>query len=116
MPRVGEIVATARAERRQMPVPLDELHEGGMLGVAVLDVAAAREKRDGDHRDTRARAEEVDRLDEARIIVAAAFVHGDENRRLRPLLLVALGERDDVRGEGLEKAELRGVGVAVYGA
>jgi hypothetical protein len=89
--RVGQVVAASDAERGiELPVPFDELHEGGMLVIDVADMATGREGRNGDHRNARARAEEIDRLDEARVIKAAALVHGDEDRGLGPLLLVAL--------------------------
>src|SRR5579862_3935700 len=106
--RVGQIVAAPIAERLvELPVPLDELHERGMLVIDVADVTAGREGRHGDHRDARARAEEIDRLDEARIIVAAAFVDRDEDRGLSPELFVGLHLIDDVLREGLEEIPFR---------
>ncbi len=42
--RIGEIVAATRAERSaELPVPLDEFHEGGMLVVDVAYMAACGE-------------------------------------------------------------------------
>jgi hypothetical protein len=74
------------------------------------------ERRDGDHRDWRTGVEEVDRLDETGVVKSAALVNGDEDRRLLPLLLVTLGEKDDVFGKRLEQIELRTRGMAVHRA
>jgi len=60
---IRKVVAAPSAERAEAPVALDELHERRMFRVAVRDVAARREWRNGDHRDTRTSAEEVNRLD-----------------------------------------------------
>jgi hypothetical protein len=76
--RIGQIIAAALGQRLQMPVPLDELHNRRMVGVGVHHVAAARVFGHGDHGNARPVAEEVDRLEEARIPVAAALVKGDE--------------------------------------
>jgi hypothetical protein len=54
--------------------------------------------------------EEVERLDEAGVVESPAFVDGDEDRRLRPLLLIALSEVDDVMRKCLEQIELRTAG------
>ena len=63
---IGQVIAAAETERGiEPPVPFDELDEGGMLVIGVADNAAGREGRNGDHRNTRARPEEIDRLDEA---------------------------------------------------
>ena len=40
----------------------------------------------------------------------AALVHGDKDRGLGPMLLVALREFDDVLGEGLEEAHFEEAG------
>ena len=43
---IGQIIATACTERGvEHPVPLDELNEGGMLGIGVADMAAGRRVR-----------------------------------------------------------------------
>src|ERR1035438_7517844 len=86
-----------------------------MLAIGVADMPTGGEGRNGDHGNARARAEEIDRLDEARVIEAAALVRGDEDRCLLPLLLVALRELDDVLGKGLEQRPLGRSGVAVHG-
>ena len=46
--------------------------------------------RNRNERNTGAVAEEVNRLDIAGIVVAAAFIEGDEDRRRRPELRIAL--------------------------
>src|SRR6266403_3916226 len=101
--RIGQIVTTALAQRAaELPVPFDELHKRGMFVVHVADVPARREGRHGDHGNARAGAEEINRLDESRVVIPAAFVHRDENRGRGPQLPVALRELDDVPGKRLE--------------
>ncbi len=111
---IGQIVATAVAKRgSEHPVPFNELNEGGMLGVDVADMPSPREGRNSDHRNARPGAEEIDRLDKAGVVVAAALVYRDEDGGLGPLRWVALRELDDVSGEGFEEAPLGGSRVAV---
>ena len=106
---IGQVIAAAVAERRiEHPVAFDKLHERGMLAINVTDMAAGRERRNGDHRYARARPEEIYRLDKARVVEAPAFIHSHEDRGLGPLLPVALRELDDVLGESLEENPLRG--------
>ena len=114
--RIGQIIAAALAELAEIPVAFDEFHEGGMFAIDVGDVTAPRERRDRNHRNARPGAEEIDRLDEAGVIVSAALVHGDEDRGAFPQLLVALGKLDDVLGERLEQIELRRCRMAVHRA
>ena len=52
-----------------------------MIGIRVIDEATFRVGRDDDHRNARAVAEEADWLHIARVVVSAAFVHRDEDRR-----------------------------------
>ena len=61
-----------------------------MVSVVVADLAAQRVGRDGDHRDARAVAEEVDRLAEAGVEITAAFVEGDDHERARLELRVGV--------------------------
>src|SRR2546421_10762566 len=85
-PRIWQIVATAVAERGiEHPVPFNELNERGMLSVDVADMTAPREGRNGDHRNARPGAEEIDGLDKAGVVVAAALVYSDEDGGLGPL-------------------------------
>ena len=55
-----------------------------MVAVLVRDVAAGGVRRHDDQRDARAVAEEVERLHVARVVVAAAFVEGDEDGGVLP--------------------------------
>src|SRR5258708_35165554 len=96
------------------PVSFDELDERRMLVIDVADMATCREGRNGDHRNAWTCPEEVNRLDEARVIVAAALVHGDKNRGFGPLFPVASREFNDVLSEGLEQTPFRGSGMAVH--
>ena len=76
-----------------------------MLVIDVADMAAGRERRNGDHQSARARPEEIDRLDESRVVKATPLVSSDKDRGLGPLLLVALGELDNVVDERFEEEE-----------
>lgn len=75
---IREVIAAAMRERLQIPIPLDELEDGDMVGVGVADVAAAGEGRNGDQGNARAIAKEVERLNVAGVIVAAALVQSDK--------------------------------------
>ena len=66
------------------PVPLDELQDRNVVGVFVRDVAGLGVLRNHDQRNARAVAEEIQRLHIAGVIVAAAFVEGDEDRCVLP--------------------------------
>src|SRR5260221_53251 len=116
-PRIGQIVAAAVAERGvEHPVPFNELNERGMLGVNVADVTAHREGGNSDNRNARPGAEEIDGLDKAGVVVAAALVYSHEDGGLGPLLRIALREFDDVSGEGFEEPPLGRSRVAVQRA
>src|SRR6185437_13181529 len=99
---VGEVVAAARRERLQLPVPLDEFEDRDMVIIGVLDMAAAGKGRHGNHGDARAIAEEIQDLDLAAVIIAAALIGGDEQRRARPELRMRLELGDEVAQEALE--------------
>src|SRR5579859_7282199 len=110
--RIGQIIAAACAERgMEHPVPFDELDEGRMLVIDMADVTTSRKRRNGDHRNAWTCPEEINRLDEARVIIAAAFVHSDKDRGFGPLFPVALREFNDVLSEGLEQSPFRGSGM-----
>lgn len=105
--RIGQIVAAAGAERgMEHPVPFDELYERRMLVIDVADMAASGERRYGDHGNARACPEEINRLDEAGVIVTAALVHGDKDRGFRPKFRIALREFNNVLSEGLKQTPL----------
>ena len=64
--RIGQIIPAAIAELGvEHPVPFDEFHERGMLAIGVADMAAGRERRNGDHRNARACPEKIYWLDKA---------------------------------------------------
>src|SRR6202022_1496828 len=88
--RVRQIVAAAIRDLGKIPVLLDELQQRDVIVVGVIDVALLGERRNRNERNAGAVAEEVDRLDIAGIVVAAAFVGGDEDRRRRPEFRIAL--------------------------
>src|ERR1700709_1931078 len=77
--RVGQVVTAAIRQRLELPVAFDELQDRDMVAIAVMDLAAGRIRREDQQRDTRSVAEEVDRLDEARIPVTTGLVEGDED-------------------------------------
>src|SRR5215813_10971552 len=63
--RVRQVIAAARRERLEVPIALDEFQDRDMVVVGVHDAATTRERRDHDERNTRAVAEEIERLDVA---------------------------------------------------
>src|SRR5580704_8418824 len=58
--RVGEIIPAAAGDRRQAPIPLDELEDGDMIRVLVRDMSRCVVGRHHDQRDTRTVAEEIE--------------------------------------------------------
>lgn len=79
--RIEKIVTAAAPERGlEHPVPLDELYERRMLVIDTVIMATSREGRNGHHRNARTCPEEINRLDEPRVIVATAFVDSDKGR------------------------------------
>jgi hypothetical protein len=81
---IREIVASVRANCAQSPVPLDEFNDGNMVCVAVVDDASGGVRRNDQQRDTGAIAEVIYRLDVTGVVITAAFIEGDEDRRARP--------------------------------
>src|SRR5260370_6306622 len=77
---VWEIVAAAMRQGLQVPIALDELQDRNVVGVAMADVASAGEGRNDNQRNARPVAKEVQGLNVAGVIVAAAFVEGDDQR------------------------------------
>ena len=80
--RLGQVVAAALGDRRQAPVPLDEFIQRNVVVVHVANFAVVRVRRNNEQWDAGAVAEEIHRLHVARIIVAAAFIERDEDRRI----------------------------------
>src|SRR6266702_2912921 len=110
---VGEIVAAVAGERLQLPVVLDEFEDGDVVRVLVRNVAGFGEGRDDEQWDAGSVAEEVDGLNVAGVVVAAAFVEGDEDGGVGPDLRIGLDHVDDLLGEAFEEVELGGGGVTV---
>src|SRR5580698_1995480 len=77
---VGEVIAAAAGNGGKVPVGFDEFVDRNVIGIVVSDVAVTRVRRHGEEDDAGAVAEEVERLDVAGVVVAAAFVFGDEDR------------------------------------
>ena len=65
--RVRQIVPAASSQRLKAPVALDEFYHGGMVGVIVNDMATLGVLRYDYERNARSIAEEVKRLNEARV-------------------------------------------------
>src|SRR5580698_1146990 len=110
--RVGEIVTGSCGNGWQTPVPLDEFDDGNMVSIAVVDHSTGGVRRNDEQWNTRAIPEEIDGLNVARVVVAAAFIEGNEDRSARPqgrsLHLI-----DDPRHKSFEQVELRRSRVAI---
>src|ERR1700735_4584878 len=104
--RVWEVIAAASRNRTKLPVPLDEFENGNMVRVVVSDVSARRVLRNNDHRDARAVAEEGQRLHETGVVVTAAFVEGDEDRRILPVGRIRAYGVHDLLGKAFEQIQL----------
>src|SRR5277367_2834217 len=70
--RVGEVIAAALRNRRQIPVALDELEDRNVIRVIVRDVSRLQVRAHNQEENARAVAEEVQRLHVSRIVVTAA--------------------------------------------
>ena len=114
--RVRQVVAAASGDRRQAPVLLDELHERDVIAVLMRDVTALGVLRDDDQGNACTIAEEVDRLDVARVIVSAALVEGDEDGSVVPKRRVGLDLVDDLLDEAFKEIEFGGRRVTVVHA
>jgi hypothetical protein len=77
--RVRVVVTTARGQWSEVPVPLNELHQGYVVAVVVINVPSLREGGYDNQRDPGAVTEEVERLHIAGVTVAAALIEGDED-------------------------------------
>src|SRR5262249_6426754 len=104
--RVRQIVAAAACQRLQMPVALDELHNRGVVGIGVVDVASLGEGRDDDERNARPITKKVERLHEARVVVASDFVHGNDERGILGKFGMPLEPIEDAVNERLKLIEL----------
>jgi len=67
-------------------------------------------ERHDDHRNARAVAKEVHRLHVSRIVIASAFVEGDEDGRTLPKFRIGFNGINDVLGEAFEQVQFGGGG------
>src|SRR4029077_13617044 len=104
---VREIVPACLGQRFQAPVPLDELQDRNVVGIGVVDMPTLAEGRDDDQWNTRAVAEEIERLNVARVVIAAAFVEGDDQSSALEQFGVGLEVVNDFIDHTLEQIELR---------
>ncbi len=81
--RIWKIVAAASAQRRQVPVALDEFQDRDVVGIAVRDMSSLRVGRHHHQRHARPVAEEIDRLDKAAVVIPASLIESNKQSRLR---------------------------------
>ncbi len=86
----GHVVPAAGGHRTETPVPLDKLEDGDVIRIVVRDVSRFGVGRHHHQRNARAVAEIVERLNITRVVIAAAFVEGNDNRRIAPEQRVGL--------------------------
>src|ERR1700730_6266918 len=91
---VRKIVPAAIRDLWKIPVLFDELQQRDVVMVGVIDMALLGEGRNRDKRNPGAVAQEVDRLDISGIVVAAAFVGGNEDRGRLPEVGIAFNPID----------------------
>lgn len=96
------VVPASRCQGLQLPVPLNEFHQRNVITVAVTNVAALGKWRNDDQWNPGAVSEKVQRLNVARIVIAAALVEGDKNRRARPHFRIRLYRLYNLLRESLE--------------
>ena len=111
--RVGKIVTAAGRQRLELPVALDELQDRDVVAITVMDLSAGRIRRENQQRNARPIAEEVERLDEARVPVATGLIKGDEDGRLGFELGIVVEGTKDVQQIGLEQIDLRALRMTV---
>src|SRR5215469_14225731 len=114
--RVRQVVAAAAADRRQVPVPFDELQDRNMVCVFVRNVARPGVGRNHDHRNARPVPEEIKGLRESGIVITTAFIRGNENGRTRPELRIRLHRVHYLLDEAFIKVPLRGSRMTVHPA
>src|SRR5262249_37027822 len=104
--RIRQIVAAAGGQRRKVPVALDELQHRDVVIIRVHHPAALGIG--GHHQEGNARtvAEEIERLREPGIPVAATLVEGDEQGGLLPEMALRLEAVEDFVQHGFEEIEL----------
>jgi len=93
-------------ERSQIPVALDEFQDGDVIRIGVAHMAPSAKGRYRYQRNTRTVAEEVERLDVTRVVVAA-FVHRDEKSGAGKKLGIGAQMIHDLLDHALEQIHLR---------
>ncbi len=99
--RIRQIVAAAVGQFGQAPVVLDELQDGGVIAIAMIDMPALGIRRYHDHGNARTVAKKVENLNESAVEVTAALIGSDQDRRVRPQLRVRLDLCDHIAHEVL---------------
>src|SRR5258708_12829650 len=77
-----------------------------MVGIIVRDLSADAVWGHHNHRDPRAIAKEIERLNVPGIVVAAAFINRDEDGCAGPQFRIAFYRVDNLLRKALEKIEL----------
>ena len=78
-----------------------------MIIVSVIYKALLGVRRYNDRRNTRAVPEEIDRLDVAAVVVSAAFIHGENDRRVGEQFTIADHQVGQIRYEVLVREQSR---------
>src|SRR5271169_5396415 len=87
-----------------------------MVRIGMGDVPADAIGRYHNHWNPGTVAEEIERLDIARIPGSATFIEGDEDRGFGPERLIGLDAVDDILDEAFEQIEFRGRWMAIHKA
>src|SRR6516164_2314185 len=114
--RVRQVVAATAADRRQVPVPFDELQDRSMVCVFVRNVARPGVGRNHDHRNARPVAEEIEGLRVSGVVVTTTFIRGNENGRTRPEPRIRPHRVHYLLDEAFIQVPLRGRRMTVYPA
>src|SRR2546430_2413506 len=110
---VRQIVAAAMSQRLQAPIALDEFQDRDVVVIGVDHAPAFGEGRDDDEGNARPVAEEVYRLHEARIVVTAPLVKGDEQGGFGKEFWLGTELIQNLVEHPLEKIKLRARGMTV---
>ena len=78
------VVSAAVCNRAQPPVSFDEFQDGNVVRILVRDISTPSIWRNNNHRNPGAIAKIIERLHITGVIIAAAFVEGDDDRRIPP--------------------------------
>jgi uncharacterized DUF497 family protein len=111
--RIGEVVAAALGNRRQIPVALDELENRDVIRIAMRNMSRTEIRTYHKKYDPGAVPEEIERLDVSGIVIATPFVKRDEDHRILRIRR-RLHSVDNFLAEPLEQVELRRGWMAVH--